>query len=85
MARRRRLGWLADYLSRPVLVGYIHGVAVVLIVGQLGKLTGIDIDAGDPVPQLVEPGRNVGELSAASSCSPPPRPGCSSSRSPTRC
>lgn len=29
-----KLGWLADYLSRPVLVGYIHGVAVVLIVGQ---------------------------------------------------
>ena len=51
-----KLGWLADYLSRPVLVGYIHGVAVVLIVGQLGKLTGIDIDAGDPVPQLVELG-----------------------------
>ena len=25
-----RLGWIADYFSRPVLVGYIHGVAVVL-------------------------------------------------------
>src|ERR1700742_1124187 len=25
-----RLGWLADYFSRPVLIGYIHGVAVVL-------------------------------------------------------
>ena len=23
-----RLGWIADYFSRPVLVGYIHGVAV---------------------------------------------------------
>ena len=40
VARVLRLGWLADYLSRPVLVGYIHGVAVVLIVGQLGKLPG---------------------------------------------
>src|SRR5262245_63377798 len=28
-----RLGWIADYFSRPVLVGYIHGVAVVLIIG----------------------------------------------------
>jgi sulfate permease, SulP family len=65
IARLLRLGWLADYLSRPVLVGYIHGVAVVLIVGQLGKLTGIDIDAADPVPQLVEMGRNIGEVSAA--------------------
>jgi MFS superfamily sulfate permease-like transporter len=24
-----RLGWIADYFSRPVLVGYIHGVAVI--------------------------------------------------------
>jgi MFS superfamily sulfate permease-like transporter len=34
---------VADYFSRPVLVGYIHGVVVVLIIGQLGKLTGISI------------------------------------------
>jgi SulP family sulfate permease len=47
-----RLGWIADYFSRPVLVGYIHGVAVVLIVGQLGKLLGLSIDASDPLPQL---------------------------------
>jgi SulP family sulfate permease len=65
IARVLRLGWLADYLSRPVLVGYIHGVAVVLIIGQLGKLTGIDVDAGDPLPQLVELGREIGELSGA--------------------
>ena len=35
-----RLGWLADYFSRPVLIGYIHGVAIVLVCGQLGKLWG---------------------------------------------
>ena len=65
IARVLRLGWLADYLSRPVLVGYIHGVAVVLIVGQLAKLTGIDVDAGDPVPQLAELGREIGDISAS--------------------
>jgi len=32
-----RLGWLADYFSRPVLLGYIHGVAIVFVMGQLGK------------------------------------------------
>jgi sulfate permease, SulP family len=60
-----RLGWLADYFSRPVLIGYIHGVAVVLIIGQLGKLTGIGISASDPVPQLVEAGREIGSVSGA--------------------
>jgi high affinity sulfate transporter 1 len=49
-----RLGWIADYFSRPVLIGYIHGVAVVLIIGQLGKLLGLSIDASDPLAQLWE-------------------------------
>lgn len=60
-----RLGWLADYFSRPVLVGYIHGVAVVLIIGQLGKLTGVSISASDPIPQLVEAVREIGSVSGS--------------------
>ena len=63
IARLLRVGWIADYLSRPVLVGYIHGVAVVLIIGQLGKLLGLDIDAVDPLPQLVEVVRELGDAS----------------------
>jgi sulfate permease, SulP family len=65
IARVARVGWLADYLSRPVLVGYIHGVAIVLIVSQLEKLLGLDVDALDPVPQLVEGVSELGEAHAA--------------------
>ena len=64
-ARLVRLGWLADYFSRAVLIGYIHGVAVVLIVRQLGKLLGLDVDAQDPLPQLLEVGRELPGLSGA--------------------
>jgi sulfate permease, SulP family len=60
-----RLGWLADYFSRPVLVGYIHGVAVVLVCGQLGKLLGLDIEAREPIGQLVEVVQEFGGTSAA--------------------
>lgn len=65
IARVARLGWIADYLSRPVLIGYIHGVAVVLVIGQLGKLLGLDIQAVDPMPQLVEVVRDLGDMSGA--------------------
>jgi MFS superfamily sulfate permease-like transporter len=60
-----RLGWIADYFSfsRPVLVGYIHGVAVVLIIGQLGELLGLSIEARDPLPQLREVLRELGSIS----------------------
>jgi len=60
-----RLGWIADYFSRPVLIGYIHGVAVVLVVGQLGKLLGLSIDATDPLPQLWEVITELGSVSGA--------------------
>lgn len=60
-----RLGWLADYFSRPVLIGYIHGVVVVLICGQLGKLLGLDIEAREPIGQLLEVLRELGDTSAA--------------------
>lgn len=63
LARLLRLGWIADYFSRPVLVGYIHGVAVVLVVGQLGKLLGLSIDAQDPLAQLGEVVRELGDTS----------------------
>ena len=39
-----RLGFVADLLSATVLVGYMAGVAVIMIVGQLGKLTGVPVD-----------------------------------------
>lgn len=41
-----RLGFLASLLSRPVLSGYMAGIAVLMIVSQLGKVTGIKV-AGD--------------------------------------
>lgn len=58
-----RVGWIADYFSRAVLVGYIHGIVVVLLVGQLGKLLGLSIDASDPIPQLIEVIRELGQTS----------------------
>ena len=41
-----RLGFIGDLLSRPVLIGYMAGVAVIMITSQLGKVTGVDV-AGD--------------------------------------
>ncbi|MEU9451212.1 sulfate permease [Streptomyces sp. NPDC048277] len=41
IARAARLGFLADLLSRPVLIGYLAGVALIMVVDQLPKLTGV--------------------------------------------
>lgn len=47
-----RLGFLADLLSRPILVGYLAGVALIMIVGQFGKLTGVTVDGGTFLGEL---------------------------------
>jgi high affinity sulfate transporter 1 len=38
-----RLGVLADFLSRPVLDGFIVGVAITIVVGQLDKILGYEV------------------------------------------
>jgi sulfate permease, SulP family len=38
-----KLGFLANLLSKPILVGYMAGVALIMIAGQLGKISGISI------------------------------------------
>jgi len=38
-----RLGFLADLLSRPVLVGYLAGIALIMISGQLKNVTGVPV------------------------------------------
>jgi len=51
-ARAVRLGFLADLLSRPVLIGYLTGVALIMMVDQLPKLTGVRTTGADFFPQL---------------------------------
>ena len=62
-ARLARVGWIADYFSRPVLIGYLHGVAIVLIVGQLGKLFGLSISAQAPPAKIIEFIEEIDEIS----------------------
>jgi high affinity sulfate transporter 1 len=48
-----RLGVLADFLSRPVLDGFVVGVAISIAVGQLGKILGFEPEGYDFVPDLL--------------------------------
>lgn len=40
-----RLGFLANLLSKPILIGYMAGIAVIMITGQLGKVSGVSLEA----------------------------------------
>ena len=46
-------------------VGFVHGVAVILVCGQLGKLTGVPIDADKPIGQVADLLQGRADLSVA--------------------
>ena len=52
LGRAIRLGFLAELLSKPVLVGYMAGIAVIMIASQLGKITGADVEGDEFVDQM---------------------------------
>ena len=49
-----KLGALADFLSKPILVGFLNGIALSIILGQIGKVFGYPISAGGIIPRLAE-------------------------------
>ncbi len=40
-----RLGFIADLISKPTMIGYMNGLALTILVGQLPKLFGFEVDA----------------------------------------
>lgn len=57
-----RLGFLGDLLSKPILVGYMAGVAVIMIVSQLGKVTGVSVVGTTLADELSSFMANLGDL-----------------------
>ncbi len=49
-----RLGFLADFLGKPVLVGFMNGIAISIVLGQIGKVFGFSIESGGIFPRLFE-------------------------------
>jgi len=63
LARIFKLGFLADFLSRTVLVGFLTGVGVQVAIAMLGDMLGIAISARSTVEQVWELARGVPHLS----------------------
>jgi high affinity sulfate transporter 1 len=58
LARVLRLGFLANFISLPVLVGFEAGVGVVIIIGQLKSVLGIHLTSMTTIDILLElPGK----------------------------
>ncbi len=57
-----KLGFIANFLSRPILVGYLNGVAVILVISQIQKFTGVVIENSSSIAGLFEFLGNIREI-----------------------
>jgi sulfate permease, SulP family len=47
-----KLGWIVNFMSKTVMAGFITGMAIQIIVGQLGHVTGVKESSGDTFQKL---------------------------------
>ena len=45
-----RLGFISEFLSRPILAGYVFGSGIIIVVSQLEALFGLQIDTTSARP-----------------------------------
>ena len=62
LAAWSRLGFLAELLSRPILVGYMAGVAVLMISGQIGRILGLPLESASLPGVLRELLHHAGQI-----------------------
>jgi SulP family sulfate permease len=58
-----RLGWLASFLSRAVVTGFLAGAAIDVVIGELPKVTGTSADGVNAWQELASWFRGLGGLS----------------------
>src|SRR5215212_3796060 len=47
-----RLGFIADLLSKPTMLGYLNGLALTILISQVPKLLGFSVDAEGPIGRI---------------------------------
>ena len=48
------LGWTAEFLSKPIVTGFVFGLTVVIVVGEIPSILGVPRTSGDVFQQVVE-------------------------------
>jgi high affinity sulfate transporter 1 len=57
-----RLGFLANFLSRPMLVGFLAGISISLIIGQVKRMTAIPIVTQGLLRPIIDLAERVSEI-----------------------
>ena len=62
IARAIRLGVLATFLSRPILTGFFAGISLSILIGQIGRFTGIEVASEGLIGPVLELVQKIGSV-----------------------
>jgi sulfate permease, SulP family len=56
------LGWVAEFLSKPIVTGFVFGLTIVIVVGELPSLLGIPAVSGDVFQRVIHLVPELGDV-----------------------
>ena len=56
-----RMGWIADFLSTPIITGFMAGVSIIIVVHQLTDVLGLPSVSGTTIHRIVTVVRHLGQ------------------------
>ncbi|TCR66610.1 SulP family inorganic anion transporter [Bosea sp. BK604] len=62
LAGKLSLGIVAAFLSRPILIGFISGISISILIGQIGRFTGVRIESDGLLLPILEIIRKAGMI-----------------------
>lgn len=60
-----RLGWIAEFLSKPIITGFVFGLSVLIVVGEIPGLLGLPQVAGNVFARMWAIGADLDQIDPA--------------------
>ena len=57
-----RVGWVAEFLSKPIVTGFVFGLTILVIIGELPNLLGIQVTPGDVLHRISVLALNIDQI-----------------------
>src|SRR4051794_27274906 len=57
-----RVGWVAEFLSKPIVTGFVFGLTILVIIGELPNLLGIPVSPGDVLHRISGLALNIDQV-----------------------
>ena len=57
-----RIGWIAEFLSKPIISGFVFGLSIVIVLGEVATILGLPRRSGNAFNKLREIIERLGEL-----------------------